>query len=121
MQGHLLQPRRVVPRDAWARSRAGVPRIARRNGGVVSADLTAEEVKNARTAIRFLKTRCGVKNLAKALRVEPSTLNAPPSPTTVFRVAKLVGVGVDDVLTGKYPPEGACPHCGNVPRRESLP
>ena len=80
----------------------------------MSADLTPEEAKNARTAIRFLKTRCGIKNLAKALRVDRATLNHPPSPTTVFRIAKLAGVGVDDVLTGKFPPAGTCPHCGHT-------
>jgi hypothetical protein len=78
------------------------------------SDLTAEEAKNARTAIRFLKARCGIANLAKALRVDRSTLNYPPSPTTVFRIAKLAGVGVDDVLTGKFPPAGTCPHCGHA-------
>jgi hypothetical protein len=79
------------------------------------SDLTPEEAKNARTAIRFLKARCGgAKNLAKALRVDRTTLNTTPSPTTIFRIAKLAGVGVDDVLTGKYPPAGTCPHCGHV-------
>ena len=79
------------------------------------SDLTAEEAKNARTAIRFLKARCGgAKNLAKALRLSRVTLNLSPSPTTVFRIAKLAGVGVDDVLTGKYPPAGTCPHCGHT-------
>ena len=35
------------------------------------------------------------------------------SPTLALRIARLVGVGVDDVLGGKYPPAGVCPHCGN--------
>lgn len=68
-----------------------------------------------RTALRFLRARCGgAKNLAKVLRVDRTTLNAAASPTTAFRVARLAGVGVDDVLTGKYPPVGACPHCGHT-------
>jgi hypothetical protein len=29
-----------------------------------------------------------------------------------FRVAKVAGVPVDDVLTGKYPSPGTCPRCG---------
>ena len=79
------------------------------------SDLTTEEQKNVRTAIRFIKARCDVKPLAKALRVDRNILNAPPSPTTAFRVARFAGMGVDDVLTGKYLPAGACPHCGHCP------
>ena len=29
-----------------------------------------------------------------------------------FRVARLAKVGVDDVLAGRFPPPGTCPHCG---------
>jgi hypothetical protein len=25
----------------------------------------------------------------------------------------MAGIGVDDVLTGKYPPAGVCAHCGH--------
>ena len=34
----------------------------------------------------------------------------------VVRVARFASVGVDDVLTGKYPPPGTCPHCGHDSR-----
>jgi hypothetical protein len=30
-----------------------------------------------------------------------------------FRVARLTGVSIDDLLAGKYPPPGTCPHCGH--------
>jgi hypothetical protein len=78
------------------------------------SDLTAAEQKNVRAAIRFLRLGCGgAKPLAKALRMTRRTLNSPATPTTAFRVARLAGVTVDDVLAGKYPPAGTCPHCGH--------
>jgi hypothetical protein len=77
------------------------------------SDLTAKEQANVRAALAFLKARFGVKPLAKVLRVDRTTLNTPATPTTAFRVARLAGVGVDDVLTGKYPPPGTCAHCGH--------
>jgi hypothetical protein len=43
------------------------------------SDLTAEEQKNVRTALRFLRK-----------------------------------VTVDDVLTGRFPAPGTCPHCGHM-------
>jgi hypothetical protein len=33
------------------------------------------------------------------------------------RVARLAGVGVDDVLSGRYPAAGTCPMCGHRARR----
>jgi hypothetical protein len=67
-----------------------------------------------RTALRFLRARCGgVKPMAKALRFSTPTLRVGASPTLAFRIARLAGVGVDDILTGKYPPPGVCPHCGH--------
>jgi hypothetical protein len=81
----------------------------------VSADLTAKEVANVRAALRFLRARCGgVKPLAKALRFSAPTLRVGASPTLAFRVARLAGVSVDDVLAGKYPPAGVCAHCGHA-------
>jgi hypothetical protein len=32
-----------------------------------------------------------------------------------FRTARLVKIGIDDLLVGKYPHPNACPHCGHVP------
>jgi hypothetical protein len=77
------------------------------------SDLTTKEQANVRAALAFLKARYGVKPLAKVLRVDRTTLNAPASPTTAFRVARLAGVPVDDVLRGSYPPPDVCPHCGH--------
>ena len=82
------------------------------------SDLTPEEQKNVRAAMRFLRTRCGdSKQLAKVLRMDPSGIRgvlrgATVSPAMAFRIARLASVGVDDVLTGRFPPAGTCPHCG---------
>lgn len=77
--------------------------------------LTAKEAANVRAAARFLRARMGGwKNVAKALHVTRTTAYKAPNPALAFRLARLVGVGVDDVLTGRYPPPGVCPHCGHA-------
>lgn len=79
------------------------------------SDLTADEQKNVRTAVRFLSVRCGGwAVLAKALHAHQTTLRRAVSASLAVRVARLAGVGVDDVLGGKYPPAGTCPHCGHM-------
>ncbi len=66
-----------------------------------------------RAAAQFLRARMGGwLNVAKALKVDKTTTRSP-SPILAFRLARLVGVGVDDILTGKYPPPGTWPHCGD--------
>lgn len=79
-------------------------------------DVTVEEQKNVRAAIRFLRIRCGGwAQLSKTLRFTRSTLQKGAiTPAVVFRVARFVGVGVDDLLAGRFPPEGACPYCGHA-------
>jgi hypothetical protein len=102
------------------------PRREHREGelpgaGVVSAathsDLTKAEQGNVRTALAFLRARCGgLKPLAKALRLTATTLRATATPTLAYRVARLASVGVDGVLTGKYPPPGRA-HLLRAPER----
>jgi hypothetical protein len=77
------------------------------------SDLTAKEQANVRAAVRFLHARLGrLDVLAKALHSTKTTLRRPASASMAVRVARLAGVGVDDVLDGKYPPAGMCAHCG---------
>jgi hypothetical protein len=90
-------------------------------GGIVVSDLTTKEQDNVRAALRFLRARAGSwVGLAKTLKVAPTTpgnvanSHRVASPTLTFRVAKLAKVSVDDVLTGRFPPPGTCPHCGHV-------
>lgn len=80
------------------------------------SDLTAEEQKNVRAAIRFLRIGCGGwMQLSKTLRFTRSTLQKGAiTPAVVFRVARFVGVSIDDLLSGRFPPEGTCPHCGRA-------
>lgn len=86
------------------------------------SDLTAEEQKNVRTALKFLRTRVGSwVTLAEVLRFGDTTLtNAVSGHSAVsvmiaFRTARFAKVGVDDVLTGRFPAPGTCPHCGHAP------
>jgi len=85
-------------------------------------DLTKEEQENVRVALRFLRIRFGIMaNMAKALHVEAGTLRGALSgresisASVTMRVARLVQVGIDDLLAGKYPVKGTCPHCGRGP------
>jgi len=83
-------------------------------------DLTSAEQTNVRTALAFLRLRCrGWGPLSKVLKFKDTTLSAihcgdkAVSPTLAFRIARLAKVGVDDVLTGKFPSPGTCPQCGH--------
>src|SRR5262249_55305664 len=90
-------------------------------GCIVKAfDLTPEEQTHVRTALRSLRARCGGwEQVAKVLHFKGPTVrklgskNSTVSPTVAFGVARLVKVGVDDVLAGRFPPPGTCPHCGH--------
>jgi hypothetical protein len=84
-------------------------------------DLTPQEQTNVRTALKFLRTKLGTWGLvAKVLRFGESTMGnvaqgrRHASPTLAFRVARFAKVPVDDVLMGKFPSPGTCPHCGQV-------
>jgi hypothetical protein len=82
---------------------------------VSRSELSSAEQAHVRAALAFLRARCGGwRPLTKAIGFTRKTLTKPASPAVVFRVARLAGVGVDDILTGKYPPPGACAHCGHV-------
>jgi hypothetical protein len=83
-------------------------------------DLTLQEQTHVRTALRFLRTRCGTwAAVGKALRFGESTVgnvvggHQAVGPTIAFRVARFAKVSVDDVLAGRFPAPGTCPHCGH--------
>lgn len=84
-----------------------------------ATDLTAQEQANVRAAIRFLRVQCGsAEALTKALRCNKTTVQSAMASarnvtaSMAFRVARFAGVGVDDLLAGRFPPAGTCPHCG---------
>jgi hypothetical protein len=87
-----------------------------------ASDLTADEQKHVVEALKVLRIRAGnTALLAKALRFKMDSLRGvilgrdAVSPLMVLRVARLIGIGLDDLLAGKYPVPGMCPHCGCVP------
>jgi hypothetical protein len=86
---------------------------------VSPADLTVAEQANVRAALAFLRARCGGwKPLARALRFKATSVanvghGRAPSASMALRIARLARVGVDDLLAGRFPPPGTCPHCGH--------
>ncbi len=82
--------------------------------------LTAAEQEHVREALRFLRRRVGSwQPLTKMLGMGQPRLsmmavcNGPVSSNAAFRVARAVGVPVEDVLAGRYPLPGTCPLCGH--------
>ena len=82
-------------------------------------DLTPAEQANVLVALRHLRVLVGGwKPLAHGLGFSRHTMRHARmgeknvSPTMAVRVARLGGVGVDDVLAGRYPMAGVCRHCG---------
>jgi hypothetical protein len=84
--------------------------------------LTQEEQGNVRAALKFLRLRFGtVALVGAALKLRPDMISETltgrksVSAELALRIARLVQVGIDDLLAGKYPLPGACPFCGNIP------
>lgn len=82
-------------------------------------ELTDEERANLRRALRFLRVRAGSgAKLAKALQFSRPVLaralgrKAHGTASLALKTARLAGASVEDVLSGAWPPEGACAHCG---------
>jgi len=81
--------------------------------------LTTAEEANVLRALRFLRRRLGGNaKIARAIGVSEDAMakaavpSRSKSPRMAVLVARLAGVPVDKVLTGKWPPPGACAHCG---------
>ncbi|MGH7284288.1 MAG: hypothetical protein ACRELY_22400 [Polyangiaceae bacterium] len=87
-----------------------------------STGLTRQEQDNVRAAIAFLRRRYGgLALLAKAMGVRPNTLaqaigkfGRAPSAAIALKLARVAGCGVGEMLSGAWPPRGACPLCGHV-------
>jgi hypothetical protein len=87
--------------------------------GATTPDLTADEVANARRALRVLRTRHGgTRALADAIGVRVATVQNGMKPRRkvgvglALRLARLAGVPLEDVLSGAWPKHGSCPMCG---------
>lgn len=91
-----------------------------------TSDFTAEEVVSVRAALHYLHLRCGTwELLAKVLRFNANTLcnvaggHKSVNATLVVRLAKFANVRVDDLLEGRFPAPGTCPHCGHLDAKGS--
>ncbi len=85
--------------------------------------VTPDEQANAKVALRFLRTRAGSwVALAKMTSVTVATLRYTASmrgevgADIALEIARLAGVPVEEILTGAWPKDGACPYCGAVSR-----
>ena len=84
------------------------------------SDLDAKEQQHVRAALRHLHSRLGTwAVVAAGLNTTGATLACVMKKDAVtaslaFRVARLLGVMVDDLLVGKFLPPGACPNCGHI-------
>jgi hypothetical protein len=90
-------------------------------------DLTPTEQTHIRAALAFLHRRCGTWAATSALlHFKDTTLgniacgHKLPTVTLALRIARVAKVGVDDVLTGKFPSPGTCPACGHQPNGQAL-
>jgi plasmid maintenance system antidote protein VapI len=73
------------------------------------SDLTNQEQKAVRTALRFLGLRVGAwAPLAKSLRYEMDSIQKvatgkkPVTPALALRVARFAGVSMDELLAGQW-------------------
>jgi hypothetical protein len=86
---------------------------------ITEIDLTLEEQEHVRNALQFLRVKLGGwRPLMKLLKFEETTLiksgngSRTVTASMAFRIARLVGVSVDDLVHGKFPEPGTCPRCG---------
>jgi hypothetical protein len=77
--------------------------------------LTDEEVRHVRAAVRGAARSFGsLQNLAAALGVGRKTLSAKHRPAAGLAVAlaRLTGLSLDAMLSGRLTEAGVCPACG---------
>jgi hypothetical protein len=87
------------------------------------SDLTDREQRSVRTTLLFLRVRAGGawEPVAKVLHVEEDTIakvargRRPVTARLAIRVARLIEVGVDELLAGRHLSSRVCPHCGHPP------
>jgi hypothetical protein len=80
-----------------------------------SLSFTADEARNVRAAIRgAARTLGGLTKLAAAIGVCPRSLYGKrcPGPSVALAVARVAGLSLDAMLSGKLTDAGRCPTCG---------
>lgn len=92
---------------------------------ISTLDLSLEEQEHVRNAIAFLHVKLeGWKPLGKLLHFDHTTLihvvneRRAVGASMAFRVARVVGIGVDELLAGNWPAPGTCPRCGYQDTRD---
>jgi len=95
---------------------------------ITTADLSLDEQERVRNAIIRVRLQFGgLKMLAQVLHFDHTTLihvckeRRAVTASMAFRLARLIGVGIDDLLAGKWPEPGTCPRCGYKDTRAALP
>ena len=86
---------------------------------VTELDLKLDEQEHVRNALHFLRAKFGTwKSIARTLHFEEVTViqiaNGTRTVTAsmAFRLARVLAVGVDDLVGGRFPEPGVCPRCG---------
>jgi hypothetical protein len=82
-------------------------------------ELNPEEQACARVALGVLRVRHGsLAKVAKAMGIQEKTAVRAASErwnvsaAMALEIARLAGVTLDDVISGRFPEAGACPMCG---------
>jgi hypothetical protein len=103
----------LTKRESWKRTKGP---------GRYTPDLTPEEIANAKRALGVMLRRFGTWHAAaEALGAKLATVKAAvdarkgkPSVGLALRVARVVGVPLEDILAGTWPKDGACTMCGRT-------
>ena len=84
-------------------------------------DLTPIEIANVKRAITTLRKRHGgYAPLVALMGMKIHTIwnvmskRCKPSVGLALRAARLANVPLEEILAGRWPVDGACPHCGRV-------
>lgn len=84
---------------------------------VTELDLSGNEQDHVRNALYFMRAKFGTwKSLARLHFEEITIVQSANGLRTVtasmaFRLARVVGITVDDLIGGRYPEPGVCPRC----------
>jgi hypothetical protein len=107
----------LVGTKRWKKKRTLLKERSTHAAGI----LTPEETACCRVALRVLQVRAGsLAKLAKQMNVSLGTLNFAARPRNPFgtgmayELSKVAGVPIDDILSGRFPKPGSCPHCGRT-------
>lgn len=90
-------------------------------------DLTADEQAHVRNALQFLRLKLGSwKSVTRLLQFDHSTvMQAANGKQTItaalaFRLARVLNVSIDALITGRFPEPGMCPRCGYQDSRRAV-